>query len=382
VNVTQKVFFGFIILILLLSCRTETESESEIYQAPVEKNDGWEVSNLNQEGMDQDIIHRFLENIFDNLYKNIHSCVIARNGKLVLDYQFKTQLTQVDAYVGNTDLELHAMMSVTKSLVSVLVGIAIDQGFISGVSQNVYPFFPEYQPFENWCIHKSKVTVKDFLIMCHGYDWDEISFPYTDPRNSYYQMSQRNDWVRYVLDLKMIDIPGQVFNYSSGVSHVMGKLISNASGLTLEDFTEFYLLVPLGIDKIKWIKAPNGMADDAYLTTRDMAKLGQLVLNQGTWDNQRIVSDSWIDGSTRQYVDVGDSFGYAYFWWTYVFRIDDRDIESLMAWGYGGQFIFVFRSLNLVVCFTGGNYGNGLESQPFEMVRLYILPSILRKSDS
>jgi CubicO group peptidase (beta-lactamase class C family) len=118
------------------------------------------------------------------------------------------------------------------------------------------------------------------------------------------------------------------------------------------------------------------MADDIYLTTRSMAKIGQLVLNRGKWKNKRIVSEAWIDESVKNRVDVDDTFGYAYFWWKYTFQVNNRAIESTIAWGYGGQFIFIFKNLNLVICFTGGNYDNDLEMQPFGIVREYILPSI------
>ena len=366
-----------ITLFVLLSCAVNNENRVvTYYSAPDQRADGWEVSTPGSEGMNIDILEELLGKIENNLYKNIHNFLIIKNGKLILDAFYKRGLTIVDSYVDNRDIELHAMMSVTKSLVSILVGIALEKHIISGTGDRVYSYFPEYKEFENWNKIKPEITIKNFLTMRHGLLWDETSYKYSDPENTYYQMEQYSDWVKFTLDREIISWPGEKFAYSTGASHTMEALISNASGLTFPQFVELYLFDQLGIKKSKWFKAPNGRADDVYLTGRSMAKLGQLILNKGSWNGKQIVSPEWIGESTENIVMVSENYGYGYFWWRYAFNIDGNSFKTILAWGYGGQFIFVFPDQQMVICFTSGNYTNDLSTQPFEMIRRYILPSI------
>jgi len=369
-----KIFIIVSLSFFIFSC--VVGKEEELYNIPESKNDGWAVAGLRDVGINQNVIENMLIKIDEEFYKNIHSIIIVKNGKLVFEGFYKKNLSYVDDYVNNTDIEIHAMFSVTKSIVSVLTGIAVEKGFIKDIYQKVYPLFTEYDDFKHWNENKSKVIIKNFLTMRHGYDWDELTYPYSDSRNSYNKMYQSNDWVKYVLDLKMPYTPGTVFAYSSGASHTIGKLIGNSANTTVEDFAYKNLFKPLGIEKYIWIRAKNGVADDVYLTTRDMAKIGQMVLDGGVWMDKRIVSEDWINESTNMSVEFDDGDGYSYFWWKLFFENGGKIIASTVAWGYGGQFIFIFKEYNLVVCFTSGNYANGLAKQPFEIIEKYILPSI------
>lgn len=368
----------WISLVITYSCSsTRDEGQKKYYTQPEQKNDGWPVSTPEKEGINPDLIETLLEKTENGYFGNIHNIILIRNGNLVLDAFYKKKLTVADSYVNNEDIELHALMSVTKSLVSLLMGAAINKKIVNSTADKVYLYFPEYKGFNNWSKTKSGITIKNFLTMCHGYDWDESSFKYSDPRNTYYQMEQQNDWVKFTLDREMTDIPGEKFTYSSGISHTIEALISNASGMTFPRFAEKYLFEPLGIKKSKWIKAPNGRADDVYLTGRAMAKLGQLVLNNGKWKGNEIIPEYWIKESTGDLITVSGEYGYGYFWWRYNFNIKNTIVRSILAWGYGGQFIFIFPDLALVSCFTSGNYINDLAVQPFDMIKNYILPAIL-----
>ncbi|MCK5005677.1 MAG: hypothetical protein KAS21_11335, partial [Candidatus Aminicenantes bacterium] len=150
-----------ITLFVLLSCAVNNENRVvTYYSAPDQRADGWEVSTPGSEGMNIDILEELLGKIENNLYKNIHNFLIIKNGKLILDAFYKRGLTIVDSYVDNRDIELHAMMSVTKSLVSILVGIALEKHIISGTGDRVYSYFPEYKEFENWNKIKPEITIK------------------------------------------------------------------------------------------------------------------------------------------------------------------------------------------------------------------------------
>jgi len=365
-------------MFLLLSCSVKNEPEVEgYYSVPEQKNDGWLVSTPDQQMMKIDILENLLEKIELKHYKNIHGLVIIKNGKLVLDQSYKENLTVVDTYVNNRDLEVHAMMSVTKSIVSILTGIAFKNKYLEGTNEKVLSYFPEYINYSNWTKNKLRITIQDFLTMRHGLDWDETSYKYTDPLNTYNQMEKHDDWVKFTLDRKLVSEPGSTFAYSTGASHTMEALISNASGVSFQEFADRFLFVPLGIKKRKWYTAPNGRADDVYLTIRDMAKFGQLVLNHGRWHGVQIVPEAWMMESTARILDVSEEYGYGYFWWHHTFTNNEKDYPAILAWGYGGQFIFMFPELEMVLCFTSGNYTTGLSMQPFEMISTYILPSII-----
>ncbi len=375
-----KILNIFFLVLLFVASSCSSPQDEEIlkhYSIPEQLADGWDVSTPQSEGLNIDILEDLLGKIENNHYKNIHNILIIRNGKLLLDEFYKNGLTVVDSYVDNRDIQVHAMMSVTKSIVSILTGIAIDNNLIGGIDDSVYSCFREYKSFENWVKKKAGITIRNFLTMRHGLNWDETSYKYSDPLNTYYQMEQYDDWVKFTLDRGLISDPGEIFAYSSGASHTIEALISNVSGITFPEFADKYLFKPLEIEKAKWITAPNGRADDVYLTGRSMAKFGQLILDKGSWKGKQIVSPEWVRESTGNIVKVSENFGYGYFWWHYTFNIAEEKYPAVLAWGYGGQFIFVFPELNMVVCFTSGNYTNDLSTQPFEMLRLYILPSIL-----
>ncbi len=368
----------YCIVIVNISCSVSNNDDSpKYYSKPVMKDDGWLVASLEDEGVEKTLIEEMLIKAENGDFDKIHGILLVKNGKLILDAFFKKRLTVVDSYVDNNDIELHAMMSVTKSLISLLVGVAIDKSIVNGIYDKVYPYFPEYSGFNNWSNLKSKITIRNFLTMSHGLSWDETSYKYSDPKNTYNMMEKETDWVKFTLDRAIDSIPGEKFAYSTGVSHTTEALISNASGMTFPEFAEKYLFKPLGIKKNKWFKAPNGRADDVYLTGRSMAKFGQLVLDRGKWDGKIVIPEDWIDESTTDYVRVSDEYGYGYFWWKYNFDIKGTVVETTLAWGYGGQFIFIFKDLSTVVCFLSGNYVNDRSMRPFEIVRDYILPAIL-----
>jgi len=366
-----------IMFVMSMSCAVKNEEkEIKYYSIPEQRDDGWEVSDIQSEGLELNLIEILLKKIARDHYKNIHNFLIIKNGKLILDEFYKKSLTIVDSYVQNRDINVHAMMSVTKSIVSILTGIAINNNTIGGIGERVYSYFPEYESFDNWTKNKSKITIKNFLTMRHGLDWDETSYEYSDPLNTYNRMEKYNDWVKFTLDRELISEQGKTFAYSTGASHTIEALISNAAGISFPEFTDQYLFRPLKIKKRAWFTAPNGRADDVYMTVRDMAKIGQLVVNHGRWKGKQLVSVEWINESTRQILKISDKFGYGYFWWRYIFKINGNTFKTILAWGYGGQFIFVFPDINMVCCFTSGNYLNDLSKQPFEMIEKYILPSI------
>src|ERR1017187_2275680 len=292
------------------------------YIVPVKMDDGWETAALSSENLDADLIKDLFERINDNTYKNIHSVLLVKNGKLVVEAYFPGQDSEGQFHAFQRDT-LHEMHSATKSVNSILIGIAIDQHLIRSVDEKISNFFPEYSDiFTNK--GKDVICLKDLLSMTAGLSWDEWNYPDTDPRNDLAMMASRADFFRYVLEKPIATTPGTKFVYHSGISLMLGEIIYKASGLRADKFAGRYLFSPLGITNYSWGKAPNGVVNTLgglALRPRDMAKIGHLFLNGGRWQGKQIVSEKWVKESTQKQVGAGQlpawflADGYGYQWW-------------------------------------------------------------------
>ena len=353
------------------------------YTVPQPTADGWETASMEAENVDPVPIGKLMERIKNNDYKNIHSVLLVKGGKLVVEEYFPGRDSNGKFHVFNRDTR-HEMHSVTKSVNSILIGIAIDQHLIGGVDETLPSLFPEHA--DVFSDHqRDGIRLKDLLAMSPGLSWDEWTYPYGDPRNDLAMMDRSKDRVRYVLTKPVVAPPGEKFAYSGGVSYLLGEIVRHRSGMRTDQFAERYLFGPLGITNYFWWKYPDGAVDAGgglVLRPRDMAKIGSLFLNGGQWLGKRIVSEQWVADSTRNYVDArqfqpwikGD--GYSYQWWRRTFQVHGRSVFSYHAAGRGGQFIFVFPSLQMIAVFTGWN-DNALGVQPFDMVERYILPAVV-----
>jgi CubicO group peptidase (beta-lactamase class C family) len=259
---------------------------------------------------------------------------------------------------------------------SLLIGIAIDQKLITGVDEKLSIFFPEYKSvFGNKDAGKDAICLKHLLSMTAGLAWDETSLPYTDARNDHVAMNHSEDQIRYVLERPLVSAPGTKFNYSSGISIVLGEIIHKVSGMRADKFAEQHLFKPLGISDYSWLKYPNGVIQTGgglYLRPRDMGKIGYLLLNGGRWQGRQIVSETWLRESTKQ---QAPDRTYGYQWWLGQLPVGDRRVVTYGAQGRGGQFILAMPDLQLVAVCTGWNDGNGLGEQAFDMLRKFVLPA-------
>jgi len=357
------------------------QAEPYRYMAPTPADDGWETSSLGSENLAAEPIKELFDRINDKTYKNIHSVLVAKNGKLIVEEYFPGHDSSGKfwKYDRNT---LHEIHSASKSVNSILIGIAIDQHLIGGVEEKAAKLFPAYTKIlsENG---KDAIRLVDLLTMRAGLSWDEWTYPYTDARNDHVAMNDSKDPVRYVFERSLITKPGEKFAYSSGITIALGELVHQASGEKANKFAEHHLFEPLGISKSYWWSYPSGFVQTGgglFLRPRDMAKIGQLFLDGGRWKGKQIVSEAWVKASTTNYIDAKQfpnwikADGYGYQWWLRSFKVGDRVIPSFHAAGRGGQFIFVFPDLKMVAVFTGWN-DNELGTQPFDMVQRFLLPA-------
>ncbi len=302
----------------------------------------------------------------------LFSLVVLRNGTLIGESYFN----------GASPGTAYNIKSVSKSILSALVGIAIEKGFIESVDQPIAGFFPDYfQPaektFDGWAslkldtdAQKRAVTVRHLLTHTSGYAWEENKLI----TSAWFWSS---DYVRFFLELPFAGELGERFIYTTGGTHVISALIERAAGMSTLEFADRYLFEPIGMKARRWDRAPEGNyigGAEVHLTARDMARFGLLYLNEGLWrlgasEGRQVLPVEWVRESTREsvranyesgaaeevaeswswsYLQRGDFTGYGYLWW----RRSSGGHETFVALGYGGQFIVVIPDLQLVITAT------------------------------
>jgi CubicO group peptidase (beta-lactamase class C family) len=316
---------------------------------------------------------------------NIHAVVIARQGKLVFEQYFpgydepwgmgEGRRHEFDATTK------HDMRSVSKSVTSLLVGIAIDRELIRSADEPVVKYFPDYSTLKSpgW----ENITLRHLLTMSSGMRWDE-NRAWKDPENDEPHLGNEADPFRYVLSKPIAAPPDTVWNYNGGGTDLLGDVIERVSGKSLEAFAREALFAPLGISDWEWMKYRNehiASAAGLRLRPRDAAKIGQLVLNKGTWGGRQIVSAKWIEQSvTPRFQAIGYFGGLFYYgqhWWMGRTLFGDKDVKWIAAQGLGGQRIFIVPELDLVVTTTSGLYGSGRQGQAaLDILANYIIPSV------
>jgi len=287
-----------ILSLLLVSCDHFKTTAQYTYKAPEAVNDGIEVGTLDEANMNTGIIEAAVSEIYRGRYSGIHSMLIYKDGRLVLEEYFPGHKYQWDApyHLGewvNWDRDMnHHLMSSTKSVTSALIGIAIDQGFIESVQQSIFDYLPEHGHLSAG--GKEHITIEHLLTMTSGLEWREWSAPYSSYENPCIGIwVQEKDPISFILEMPLVDQPGTHFNYSTGNMQVLGEIIRHATDMPIDAFSQKYLFEPLAIDSADWaLQYENGVdANNLRLTPRAMSKIGATFLNKGTWNGLRIVSE-------------------------------------------------------------------------------------------
>jgi len=304
---------------------------------PAWPTESWPVSTPAEQDMDGTKLRQMMA-FLDEHDVAVDSIVVVRHGYIVWE-----------AYDnGYTEQTPHHLQSATKSVSSILIGIALHKGLIDGVEQRMVDFFPGYT-IANLDGRKERITLEHLLTMSEGMDWHELDFAYRDERNSLGQMWVSEDAVQHVLDTPMVREPGEAWAYNSGTSILLGGIIEQVTGQDPLSFAREHLFAPIGISDVRWAKTTGDhyhTDGGLYLRPRDMARLGYLMLNGGTWDGQEIVSADWITLSTQTHQDTGSGRGYGYQWWTLAGG------TAYAATGHYEQNIYVVPEADLVVVFT------------------------------
>ena len=340
--------------------RIGQSDQSYRYHPPIAQQDGLRVGGLQQSGLDSTLLTTMIQQIVKGTYPNIHSVLIIKDGRLVVEEYF---------YEYNQQ-RLHQLRSATKSFISALTGIAIDKGLIKSVHEPVLPFFPEYQVSNN-SDTKRAITIAHLLANQSGLDCD-ITNAHAVGNET--QMDYSADWVKYTLDLPMSDVPGGKGMYCSGNPITVGRIVEKQTKLSLPEFAQQTLFAPLGITQFDWHFQPDSSSAETYcqlsLRPRDMAKFGLLYLNKGQWQGRQLISQDWVTTSLTKH-SVVQNVNYGYLWWLKYLNAGGRRFEGFAAQGNGGQRIYIWPEQNMVTVITGGNFNQ--QSPADELLAKYIL---------
>lgn len=332
----QSLIVITLLAIMFFSCLTDPDIKLpfESY-TPEQLNDGWELSTPALEGFNSDEIRNVYQRFYsEELYPAIHSLLIIRNGKLLAEAYCRDK-SERDQF--------HPIQSATKSITSLLIGIAIDKGLIESVNQTVYHFIPEY--FDN-DVRKREITLHHVLTMETGLDFDND----TQTAELFYSEGSS---LEYVLRQNLIFSPGTDWYYGDGNPQLLSGIIQKVSGKTEEQFAKENLFSHLGIYNYQWEKHGDGLTFGAFglwLTPRDMAKIGKLMVQNGMWNSEQIVSEEWIAESTRL---QSSHHIYGYYWYPWEAQ------NTFYAEGHGGQLIYVVPDKQMVVVITADSYSSG-----------------------
>ena len=360
--------------------------------------DGWPVSTPAAEGVDADALSRLDAELTAGKHGYVDGLLIIRHGKVIFDQRYPHDYARLNPapdappgpynyydsewypwYFGNRDL--HTMQSVSKSVLAVLYGVALQQGLLPPLDTPALALL-KGRSIADPDGRKAHITLADLLTMRSGLSWNEDDYPYTDPRNDCATMEASEDWVEFVLDKPMATDAGSAFVYSSGVTMVLAEILEQLTGRKLADYAGEELFRPLGINQHYWKLTPSGLADaegGLYLAPGDIAKIARLYLDGGRWNRRQVVPEDWVRDSvvpatvsTYPGQDVYGQLGYGYQWWVYT------DYLGQSAWGadgYGGQFPVVVPGLDLIVVFTGWNI-YGPATNPLTLLRDRIIPAV------
>ncbi|MEM6895202.1 MAG: serine hydrolase [Bacteroidota bacterium] len=325
----------------------------------------WQVSKTWTKTLDSTKIVSLIK-VIEHTENGVESLLIAKKDTLLMDTYFKGYAPDVP----------HDLRSVTKGFISILIGIAVDKGLIEDINDPIQKYLGPLKPLKNKSEAKSRITLKHLLTMSSGWDcndWDKKSKGQED------KVYRKKDWLQYTMDLPMVNEPGQQSAYCTMGTVLLGAILEQVSEQSLETFAHAHLFEPLSISNYQWGHTSKenviSSAKRLYLTPRDMAKIGILLLNQGKWDDQQIVSRNWVGEMTKAQTQLA-GLRYGYLWWNIPFSDGIQVHNAKVAMGNGGQYIIVLPDVPLVIVFTGNAFNSKKDKLPLTWVQQYILPAI------
>jgi len=366
----------YLLLFALSSCLQPDKKNSE------KAEEGILLASMADVGIDSAIVNKIDTAITNGTYPNRHSLLIARNNKLVYEKYWsgkdESWGDDLGIRIHNKD-SLHDIRSISKSVVSACVGIAIQQGKIKSIDQKVFDFFPEYKKLDTGLI--SSLTIKHLLTMSSGLVWNE-DVPYDNPENSEIRMIRSSNPVEYVLSQPLEFPPGQVWRYNGGTTQLLAAIIEKTTGKKVDRFANDYLFQPLGINQFEWAKYPGtdlpAAASGLRLSSRALLKFGLLYSNGGKWNKKQVVPQKWVEESFQSHVQRPGGGSYGYQFWLWQDTINNKPIPFVACVGNGDQRIFFDKTNDLLVVTTAGNYNKWtIKKNANALVKEYVYPALI-----
>lgn len=390
----RSVWFAAVSMVVAACAGEATGQREAQYPWPA---DTWPISTPEAEGIDPDAIASLVADLESGEYGLVDAFMLIRHGKVVANHRFDQDYHQIAAQYDTTNhqynydhpdwhpylrgTDLHTLQSVTKSVTSAALGIAIDRGLIDGVHVPVMPYFSAYAPFPTDA-RKESMTLEDLLTMRSGLLW-ETAGGYDDAEHSTVLLEASDEWIRFILDQPADTVPGTYYEYNDGASVLIGKIIREATGERADEWARRMLFEPIGIQDFYWKITPDGEADTEgglYLATEDLARIGYLYLRGGVWDGRQIVSREWVEASVSPIVaDVAPDndrpdAGYGYQWW--IPDQEDGRTRVFSANGYGEQYLHVSPEHDIVAVFNGWNIHDRPNQSTWRALQDRILPHV------
>jgi CubicO group peptidase (beta-lactamase class C family) len=367
-------------LALLALCSTATAQETQNCGVPIANGDGWPLARPENVGMDTAQLCKLDKFIAQWKDANVHAVVVARGGKLIMERYYSGADERLGDPIGTIayapDVK-HDLRSISKSVTSLLVGIALGQGKFPDLDSPVMDLFPEYASLRT--ADNERITFRHLLTMTSGLKWDE-SLPYDNPANSELKMDDAADPIRYVLEQPVIAPPGSVYNYNGGNTILLAAVLAKATGKRLDEYAKEQLFDPLGITDVEWVNLPS--TGQAYapsglrLRPRDAAKLGQLMIADGVWNYTQVLPPGWTGASMKPRVNGEGLYYYGYQWWLGRTMRNEQSLHWAAGVGWGGQRLYAVPDLDLVVMINAGHYGGPLQGIiPFGIFTKVVLPA-------
>jgi CubicO group peptidase (beta-lactamase class C family) len=309
--------------------------------------------------------------------QGLHGLVVSRYGRVVLEVYFAGLDQRIGHAPGPVRFGpevLHDLRSVTKSVVSLLCGIVLTENEID-VGCPLSQLLPRWRDHFNAAT--SALTLQHVLTMTMGLAWDE-SMSYADARNSEIQMALSPDRVAYVLSRPAAEPAGERWHYCGGATELLAALIQERTGKPLASFALERLFDPLGLSRVEWNGDGNGpyAASGLRMTPRDLARIGELILQRGRWQGRALVPESWLEAALRPQVRIEGSFGYGYHFYSGGLEAQQQSMQFYAAMGNGGQRLYVVPALDASVAISAGHYNDWKLSRelPGLVLREYVLP--------
>jgi CubicO group peptidase (beta-lactamase class C family) len=351
----------------------------------------WTLLPPGESGFAADLAPQLDKAIAEKRIWNVHGVVILRKGGLAFERYFDGEDNVRGQPLGTVVFKvdtLHDLRSVSKSIVGLLYGIALADNKVPPPEAPLFASFPEYADLAADPA-RGRWTIQHVLTMTMGTDWDELSIPYTDPANSEIAMDRAPDRYRFILERPIVREPGTHWTYSGGATALLARIIAKGTGRPLHDFARERLFDPLALGPTEWLADRNNepiAASGLRMTPRDLAHIGMTTLEGGMSGGRQIVPAEWIKRSTTAMVDCDEVRSYGYHWYLgrFEFTVSTGPKASRArlehywaAIGNGGQRLFVFPGLEMVVAVTAGNYDTPDQwVPPTRLVREVVLPSL------